>query len=99
MTSTREEVVEVIASQLTELNRGLGYAEFEQIDESTVIYGSDGGLDSLGLVKFSVELEDVLQDRLGPAVVLTDESAITAEENPFRSVGSLADFVLSQLDR
>lgn len=97
MTSTRTDVVAAITDQLTELNRGLGYAEFESIDESTSIYGTEGGLDSLGLVRFAVELEESLQDLLGQEIVLTDESAIATEESPFRSVGALADFVTAQL--
>lgn len=57
------------------------------------IYGSEGLLDSMGLVNLVVTLEEQLQDEYGVAITLANERAMSQSESPFRTVGSLTKFI------
>ena len=66
-------------------------------DRATVLFGEGGTLDSLGLVKMIVAVEGKLQEHFGTVVTLANERAMAREENPFRSVGSLAEYAAEVL--
>ena len=65
--------------------------------EETVLYGSGGALDSLGLVSLILDVEMTVNERSGINLVLADEHAMGQRHNPFRDVRSLADYVMSRL--
>jgi len=58
-----------------------------------VIYGFDGRLNSLSLVRLIVELETRVQDEMGHTVILTDNSVLSAKNSPFHDLDSLITFV------
>jgi acyl carrier protein len=94
---TRDVVLECIgwaidrANELVPADLRLG-----RTDES-VLFGPGGGLDSLGLVSLILDVEVAVGERVGRAVVLADDRAVSQRRSPFRTVGSLADHVLSRL--
>jgi acyl carrier protein len=57
------------------------------------LYGQDGVLDSLGLVSFVVAVEQAVQERLGIQVALADDRAMSQRHSPFRTVGSLVEYI------
>ena len=63
----------------------------------TALFGPSGALDSLGLVSVLVEIEQKVADRLGRTVSLMDDRAMSQASSPFRTVGSLADYLGAQL--
>lgn len=67
------------------------------ISGETVLYGPDGHLDSVGLVSFIVALEEAVEEDYGVSLDLTDEKAFSQERSPFRTLGSLADYIAGQL--
>ena len=64
----------------------------DDVDDSTELLGR---LDSLGLVTLIVDLEERLQDDLGLGVALANERALSQRESPFRTVGTLTEYVLA----
>jgi hypothetical protein len=66
--------------------------------EDTVLYGPAGSLDSLGLVSLLMDVEEAVGTRAGTALTLTDEHAMSMHRNPFRTIGSLADYVVLRLN-
>jgi acyl carrier protein len=50
-------------------------------------------LDSLAFVNLIVAVEGQLETSLGLSIVLVDEYSMSLQENPFRTVGSLASYV------
>ncbi len=68
-------------------------------EEATVLYGREGGLDSLGLVSLILDVEAAVNAQTGRNVVLADERALAQRRSPFRSVESLADYVVARLDQ
>jgi len=83
----------------------LVYSAMEEIDPMTAegvplakspearLLGSDSGVDSLTFVNLVVALEEQIQKKLGKSVVLVDEDNMAAEEHPFRTIGTLAEYV------
>jgi len=59
----------------------------------TVLYGKSGRLDSLGLVNLIVAIEERVGDELGETVTLADEKALSQRDSPFRTVGTLAEYI------
>ncbi len=59
----------------------------------TQLFGRDAVLDSLGLVTLIVALEERTEEAAGVPIVLADERALSTKPSPFRTVGSLADYL------
>lgn len=64
-----------------------------EITEETRLLGQGTGLDSLGLVTLIVDLEQQLDDDYDVDVVLASEKAMSQKNSPFRSVGTLTDYI------
>jgi acyl carrier protein len=80
-------------------------AEFNQGEErplsdapATVLLGPAGAVDSLGLVRLVMTVERQVEDDFGVAVSLTDEKAMSQRNSPFRSIGSLVEYVVTCLN-
>jgi acyl carrier protein len=92
---TKATVLALVQSAAAELN-----AELEEpIDlargEDAPLYGRDGVLDSLSLVSLILLVEERAAESLGKSVSLTSDRALSQVRSPFRSVGSLADYVVT----
>jgi len=57
------------------------------------LLGPDAQLDSMELVSFVSDVEDVLSERFGADVILADERALSRSKSPFRSLNALAEYV------
>jgi len=64
-----------------------------QLGDDTRLTGRKGVLDSMGLVTLIVDVEQRLEEQYDLVVVLADERAVSQKHSPFRSVGSLADYI------
>ncbi|MBU0983648.1 MAG: acyl carrier protein [candidate division Zixibacteria bacterium] len=89
----KKNILEEIYGAIGQLNGEL--PPDSQLDSSaeTVLFGAGSKLDSLGLVNLIVGTEQRLQDRFGVAVTIADERAMSQKNSPFRTVGTLADYV------
>ncbi len=94
----REQVIQLICSALRELNEELQYDNLAQPDEATSIFGGTDGIDSLSLVRLVVMLEGETSTTFGRSVPLADEKAMSQRNSPYRTVGSLADFIVRRLE-
>lgn len=92
------QVISAIFSAIDEVN---AVAESEKIvkkAKDTVLFGEGGHLDSLGLVGFLVAVEQQVEETCGKAITLADEKAMSQKRSPFRTVGTLAEYINSLLD-
>lgn len=64
------------------------------LNEETRLIGEGAVLDSLGLVTAVLEIEQRLAEQHDVVLVLADERAMSQKHSPFRSIGSLTDYVL-----
>lgn len=97
MTVDREVVVGEIYQALSRINELRDPEQRIACAETTVLYGSEGALDSLGLVSLIMDVEQAINERTGGSLVLADAQAMSERRNPFRDVRSLADYVMSRL--
>ncbi|GAB1355353.1 hypothetical protein MASR1M12_40970 [Erysipelotrichia bacterium] len=61
------------------------------------LFGNTGGISSMSLVSLIVEVEQAIEQRFGKSVTLADEKAFSQARSPFRTIGSLADYILKLL--
>ena len=59
----------------------------------TVLFGNEGVLDSLGLVNLVIAIEQNIEDEYGISLALADERAMSQKHSPFRTIGSLVDYI------
>jgi len=92
--TSREQVVQLILDVASELNASLETPIDIARREDAPLFGGQGVLDSFGFVSLIVAVEQALDDA-GVSVILADERALSQSASPFRTVGSLADYVLA----
>ena len=67
-----------------------------EINKDTALIGSNKIMDSMGLVNNIVDIETAFLDE-DVEISLTSEAAMSGRISPFRSVGSLCNFIARQL--
>lgn len=87
------ELTELISEALHVVASQSGKPWTGGLSPDTRLYGAGSDIDSLGLVGLLVELEERVSDRYGAPISLTDEHAMSQEHSPFRTVGSLAEYL------
>ena len=68
----------------------------KDLDKDTPLIGSARILDSMGLVNIVVDIETAFLDE-DIEISLTSETAMTGRISPFRTIGSLCNFIARQL--
>lgn len=92
---SRNDVLKVIYDCIDEVNES-GWSSILKAEES-VLFGSGSVLDSLDFVFLIVAVERKMRDQYDASISITSEKAMSKENSPFKTVGSLADFVLELL--
>jgi len=89
----RDDILKVIYDAVDDLNQQL--PENDKLEKSLDqdLYGMSGDLDSLGLVNLVVATEQYVEESLDVLISLTDERAMSQKNSPFRTIGTLAEFV------
>ena len=87
------ETTSLILDCLREILESGGPLPAEPLTADTRLLGRSAVLDSLGLVQLLVDVEQRLDSVHGVAVTLADERAMSQKHSPFRSVGTLSDYI------
>jgi acyl carrier protein len=61
--------------------------------DSTILYGPDGFLDSMGLSLFVIGLEQSIANEFNRDIVLANEKAFSEGRSPFRTIKDVVDYV------
>lgn len=69
-------------------------ADPTELGDDTRLIGRKGVLDSMGLVTLVVDIEQRLEEEHDVVIIVADERAMSQKHSPFRSVGSLADYIV-----
>lgn len=69
--------------------------QVEALDTSTKLFGAKGLLDSMGVVILLTDLEERLEEDFGIEVTLASDSTMSGTRSPFRSVSTLAAYIMS----
>ncbi len=91
-------VQEIVFKAIEESNRQMPPDSHIEIALDTALYGESGKLDSLGLVSLILEVELGIEEELGKVLVLADEKAFSRTSSPFRTVGTLTNYIAELLD-
>tara|TARA_B100002003_G_C14071527_1_gene515544 strand:- start:410 stop:712 length:303 start_codon:yes stop_codon:yes gene_type:complete len=94
MRLSKENILRTIFGAVNEVNKML--AEEKRLEKlpDTLLVGDEGGLDSLGLINFIVEVEGRVQKDFGLALNLVE--VLEAPEEPLKSIGRLTEFIATQ---
>jgi acyl carrier protein len=90
-------VLDAVNRAVDDLNEILDPEERLGKSPEVALIGKDARLDSLGLVNLIVLVEERIQQGFGVGITLVDERAMSQSKSPFRTLGSLAEFVEEQL--
>lgn len=97
-TLKRQRVLEILFAAIDEINEILPDEGRLEKSDQTHLFDKQGKLDSMGLVNFIVLVEQGVAEEFDLAITLADEKAFSRETSPFRTVASLTDYVIEQLN-
>ena len=86
-------ILQLIYEAIDVLNEQLPDEEQLEKSSDTKLFGSGSKLDSLGLINLVVAVEQNIEDEFDVTITLADERAMSQETSPFRTVGTLADYI------
>jgi acyl carrier protein len=89
---SRARVLELLTEGVRALLREHDVPVPDDLGESTRLIG-EHLLNSLDLVSVIVGLEERIEDEYAVSVTIADERAMSQRHSPFRTVGTLADYV------
>ena len=92
----KDKIESVIFDILRDFADEFDIAELANPTPQSKLYGVGGSLDSLALVSFITDLEQTLATKLGIAVTLADEKAMSVRNSPFKDVATLTQYILTQ---
>ena len=89
MKINKKDIITIIINELSSIID----LENDEINFDTTIYGNDSRLDSLGLVNLLVTIEQNIEDEFDVSITIADERAMSQKRSPFRTIGTLADYI------
>ncbi len=90
----RKKILELIFQVVDELNARSPKEEWLDKSTDTPLTGNLAKLDSLKLVSLIVATEQKVQEEFNAIITIASERALAQKENPFRTVETLADYIL-----
>jgi len=88
-----KKIIEVIYKSINEINSQLDDKIKLVESTETALFGSDSKLDSLGLINLIVTVEQNIEDEFDVNITIADERAMSQKHSPFRTIGSLGDYI------
>ncbi len=92
-----EGVEDIVRSALRDVMSAFYGKEEVSIDGASVLFGTGGLLDSLGLVQLILRIEEEIADRHGAQITIVSDRAMAGDGSPFRTLRSLTGFVAQLL--
>ncbi len=90
-------VTDILDASIKAYNSPLDPGQHLKNSDEVVIHGSGSSLDSLEFVNFVVIVESEFEARVGKTIFIVDEHAMGGSDNPFRTLGSLKNLLLTKL--
>ena len=90
----KEKVQQLVLDTITEFCDNNGIEIEGEITTDRRLIGRSGLFDSMDLVNFLVDLEEVLEDTFDKGFTLSDERAMSRSHSPFMNPEELTKFIL-----
>lgn len=94
----QEKIQNIIFQALKNLADELENPELENPNVQTKIYGNEGNLDSLALVSFITDVEEMIDLEFNTNITLADEKAMSSRNSPFKDVETLTQYIQNLLE-
>jgi len=88
-----ENIEKIVFSTIDALNQELNKEDRLKKSLETRLFGGNSNLDSLGLINLIVAVEQNIEDEFDVTITLADERAMSQQTSPFRTVGTLTDYI------
>ncbi len=89
---TKDDIQQIVFDAIEMANNAREDEDEIPVKADTELYGTNGYLDSMGLVGFLIDIEESFMDR-DIQITLSDERAMSQSRSPFRNVESLTDYI------
>ena len=89
----RERIVAAIYGAVDEINKQLPKGVRVEKSQDAPLYGKSSKLESIDLVGFIIEVEEKVKEELGVSITIADEQAMSQQNSPFLTLGTLTDYV------
>ena len=89
----RKTIENTIINAVKEINERLPKEQQISKTSKTVLFGKGGQLDSLGLVNLLVIIEQNIEEDFDVIITIADERAMSQKHSPFRTIGTMADYI------
>lgn len=93
----RTQILNLLRESVAEVNEQLPPGSELVFAEDTSLQPGASGLDSLGTVNLHAAIEERLESQTGVSLSLAEETESFAGEDPWHSVGALADFLTERV--
>jgi acyl carrier protein len=94
----QERVQQAVYRAVDELNKQLPKGTAVDKSRDAVLYGKTGKLESIDVVTLIMEVEDQVKAEFGASITIADDRAMSRENSPFLTVGTLTDYVAELLN-
>ncbi|HVV69149.1 MAG TPA: acyl carrier protein [Patescibacteria group bacterium] len=95
---SRDKVISIIHDAIIEANVSLVNKIDLSEGESIILYAQESLLDSISLVNLIMHVERGIEEEFNRNLTLASEKAFSAKHSPFSTVGTLADYVMSEME-
>ena len=93
-----QDFVSLITTQINSYNENLDEPVDLSAGADSVLFGEGGILTSVDFVTLVLDIEEAVEDATGKSITLADERAMSQKHSPFRTVGSLANYIEELLE-
>ena len=94
----RERILQAVYRAVDELYKQLPKGVAVNKSPDAVLYGKTGKLESIDVVTLIMEVEDQIKAEFGTSITIADDRAMSRENSPFLTVGTLSDYVAELLN-
>ena len=95
--SDAEKLERAIYAAVDELNGQLPKGVHVEKTLDAPLYGKGGKLESIDVVGLIIEVEEKIKEEFGIAITIADERAVSEQNSPFLTVGTLTKYVANLL--
>ena len=93
----KEQITSIVLNAIHSIGEMQEKTEYLNPTEDLRLFGGSGVMDSLDIVMLIAEVEDQVQDELDRSITLADDRAMSQKTSPFRSVKTLAHYIMKLL--
>ena len=96
--SNHDRIVAAVYRAVDELNKQLPKGVHVEKSLDSTLYGKNGRLESIDVVTLIMEVEDQISNELGTSITIADDRAMSQQNSPFLTIGTLTDYVAELLN-